>query len=280
MDVLVRKRSAYSSAFYSILGFIRFLCLCCSQPEVEQHRQIATLQVFWLPFRTGLMGAIRLAPARGHFFSLLRSPMSELRLQPIIELETRETLGFELLAGKHCCPGWVDSQWHQWYVTMADQLNRHAPASSLVFINVDSRQIVDPVIRASLENLMVARKCVVEWTEHESDYDTHASAIRWLRSWSARGVDIAVDDIGHGADGIGRVLSVQPAYAKLDAGLVRRGVENGEMRLLSHLHTLFSSLGCEVIAEGIETEDDAVHCRSAGIRYGQGFYFGCGSIPA
>lgn len=86
---------------------------------------------------------------------------------------------------------------------------------------------------------------------------------------------IAVDDIGSdfGFDGIGRVLRVLPRYAKIDMGVLWRSRKPDGMDILRHINALLLGLGCQVIAEGIETQDDLLRCLAGGIEMGQGFFF-------
>ena len=88
------------------------------------------------------------------------------RLEPIVDLVSDETLGFELLAGADRCPDWTDDGWRTWYARMADLFRAHIPASVRIFVNVDAHQALDPVIIEGLLAIPGRDRLVVEWTEH------------------------------------------------------------------------------------------------------------------
>ena len=199
------------------------------------------------------------------------------RLQPIVDLQTSGTLGCELLAGDRCCPDWGDVEWRAWYARLDQMLSARTPPD-LVFVNVDAAQLCDPAIVDNLERAVLSGSCVIEWTERFASAQQTDQAVAALRRLAARGVPIAIDDVGEGIDGIGRALLVLPRYAKLSASLVRRGRDGDAIGLLRHVNDLFAGMGCAVIAEGIETPEDAARCRTAGIRYGQGSHFGLGHL--
>ena len=193
-----------------------------------------------------------------------------------MDLRTGDLLGCELLAGTPCCPAWREPQWLNWYAQMHETLTACVPPGLLVFVNVDTTQLCDSAIVAHLERALVSRACVLEWTERHASTEQVDHAVAILRALEAQGIPIAVDDVGDGSDGIGRTLRVLPRYVKLGMALVHRARDDGGMDFLCHVNDLFSSLGCGVIAEGIETADDAARCDAAGIRYGQGFHFDAG----
>lgn len=154
----------------------------------------------------------------------------------------------------------------------------HTPQDMRIFVNLDAEQACDTDLTQMLDRVIRERRCTLEWTEHWARPESHVTAAAVFRDYASRGVPIAVDDIGDGFDGIGRTLLVLPRFAKLGINLVHRGRTAGAA-YLSNLRGVFSGLGCDVIAEGIETTNDLALCRAAGIRYGQGFLFGDGALP-
>lgn len=204
--------------------------------------------------------------------------MPPFRLQPIIDLRSGNALGHELLAGRSCCPDWNDADWLDWYADVPAIIDRHATPESLVFVNVDAHQALHPEVFSGMLSIRQRDLCVIEWTEHcmrcaDRMPDVCAAFVTLRES----GFALAVDDVGDGFDGIGRTMRVLPKFAKLGTDLTWRGRELGP-DFLRQVRVLFESLGAQVIAEGIETLDDVDMIRKAGIRYGQGYQLGDGTV--
>jgi EAL domain-containing protein (putative c-di-GMP-specific phosphodiesterase class I) len=61
---------------------------------------------------------------------------------------------------------------------------------------------------------------------------------------------------------------------KVDRSFVTRMRSNGEnSELVRTIVTLGQNLGLDVIAEGVETEEQLAQLRGMGCKYGQGYYF-------
>lgn len=197
------------------------------------------------------------------------------RMQPIVHLASLRPVAHELLCGAVSCPNLDAQQWAGWYADM-DAILRKERSSLPVFINLDAPQASSPDLAWIAQALLENHSCVLEWTERiEADKRVYDAAAARFASWRERGVPIAVDDIGSdfGFDGIGRVLRVLPRYAKIDMGVLWRSRKPDGVDILRHVNALLVGLGCQVIAEGIETQDDLLRCLAAGIEMGQGFFF-------
>jgi EAL domain-containing protein (putative c-di-GMP-specific phosphodiesterase class I)/DNA-binding NarL/FixJ family response regulator len=117
------------------------------------------------------------------------------------------------------------------------------------------------------------RSLIVELTEHEpiDDYDAVRSALKRLGS----GVKLAIDDAGSGFASLRHIFALQPDYVKLDIEWVH-GIDRDPVRraLVSGLVYFGSETGCELIAEGIETDEELAALRGLGIQLGQGYLLG------
>jgi EAL domain-containing protein (putative c-di-GMP-specific phosphodiesterase class I)/DNA-binding NarL/FixJ family response regulator len=114
------------------------------------------------------------------------------------------------------------------------------------------------------------RPLIVELTEHEriDDYEAVRSALERL----GPNVKLAIDDAGSGFASLRHIFALQPAYVKLDMEWVR-GIDRDPIRraLVSGLVYFGAETGCELIAEGIETEEELTALRELGIQLGQGY---------
>jgi EAL domain-containing protein (putative c-di-GMP-specific phosphodiesterase class I) len=116
------------------------------------------------------------------------------------------------------------------------------------------------------------RRLILELTEHVpvDDYAALRKAIATLGN-----VELAVDDAGAGYASLRHILELRPTFAKLDISLVR-GIDADELRqaLAAGLVYFALSSGCHLIAEGVETEDEASVLRRLGVEFAQGYLFG------
>jgi EAL domain-containing protein (putative c-di-GMP-specific phosphodiesterase class I) len=90
------------------------------------------------------------------------------------------------------------------------------------------------------------------------------------------GVGIQVDDFGTGFSSISLLRDLPVSGMKLDRSFVATMMNpNGQDNALARgLSELAKSLGISGVAEGIETEEQAIALRDMGWTYGQGYYFG------
>ena len=117
------------------------------------------------------------------------------------------------------------------------------------------------------------RPIIVELTEHEriDDYD----AVRTAFARLGPEVRLAVDDAGSGYASLRHILSLQPAYVKLDMEWVRNiHLDPIRRSLVSGLAYFADATGCELIAEGIEAPEERQSLFALGVRLGQGFLLG------
>lgn len=103
------------------------------------------------------------------------------------------------------------------------------------------------------------------------DRDRAMPAVEALRSV---GIRLALDDAGTGPDTREVIEWMQPDYIKLDLSLVRN-IHKSLMKqeVLTTLISIGAPNRAEVIAEGIECEEEAKTVRETGARYGQGYLY-------
>jgi len=99
-----------------------------------------------------------------------------------------------------------------------------------------------------------------------------APAVQALRD---AGMLIAIDDVGFGSSCLESLVLLAPDILKIDKRCVI-GIDEDPPRI-EHLRRyvrIAHTLGCAVIAEGIETAGELAVVRSLGIEYGQGYFWG------
>jgi EAL domain-containing protein (putative c-di-GMP-specific phosphodiesterase class I) len=119
----------------------------------------------------------------------------------------------------------------------------------------------------------IRRPIVVEVTEHTAivNYPAFRAAMAALGPRTR----LAVDDAGAGFASLRHILELQPAFVKLDRWLVA-GLESDEARqaMIAGLRHFSRKVGCQLIAEGIETDREIAVLRSLDISLGQGYALG------
>lgn len=120
----------------------------------------------------------------------------------------------------------------------------------------------------------------VEVTEHaflgrSSDYVSRA-----LGLLNSAGVRIALDDFGTGHSSLSHLRDFPVDVVKIDRSFVERMNSDAEVRaIVSAVVSLAKSLQIDVVAEGVESQQQIRSLVKEGCRQGQGFYFG-GAVAA
>jgi EAL domain-containing protein (putative c-di-GMP-specific phosphodiesterase class I) len=105
-----------------------------------------------------------------------------------------------------------------------------------------------------------------------------AGAIAALR---AEGVPVCLDDFGAGGAAFRYLREFGVDYVKIDGLYVRAAARSARERgFVASMVELAGAVGARVIAEMVETEEQARLMRELGVQYGQGWVFGRpGSLP-
>ena len=219
--------------------------------------------------------------------------------QPIVRLDDRAVAGFEALARwNHPKLGRLSPAE---FITIAEEtglivelglsvLDRAARQLSawqrtlrrrdslFCSINVSSRQLLRhdlisdlrtvlsrvPLTRGSLK-LELTESVVMESPEH---------AAQMLQRIRELGAGLALDDFGTGYSSLSYLQRFPFDTIKIDQSFVRTTAKGTRPVILRSIITLAHDLGMDVVAEGAETDSDAVELFQLGCEYAQGFVFG------
>lgn len=147
----------------------------------------------------------------------------------------------------------------------------------LLFLNLDA-SILDNVwgseylMRQSQRYGINPQNIVVEINETKvQDGEALKAFITFYRK---AGFLIALDDVGAGFSNLDRIPIVKPDIIKVDIGLVRN-IQNDyhKQEVVKSLIRLATQIGAMVVAEGVETEEEAIETLRLGVNMIQGFYF-------
>jgi EAL domain-containing protein (putative c-di-GMP-specific phosphodiesterase class I) len=151
------------------------------------------------------------------------------------------------------------------------------PDELLLFLNLDLVGQPEPeALPDELERLVAQRgvattSVAVEFLEARlDDVARFASLAGALR---ARGFLVVLDDVGAGHSNLDRIPLFRPDVIKIDRGLIT-GVDADyyKQETLKSLVGLSRRIGALVVAEGIETEGEAITALELGVDLLQGFY--------
>jgi EAL domain-containing protein (putative c-di-GMP-specific phosphodiesterase class I) len=84
---------------------------------------------------------------------------------------------------------------------------------------------------------------------------------------------LSIDDFGTGYSSLSYLHRFPLNYLKIDRSFVTRLTTENDNAIVRTISTLARNLGMEVIAEGIETEEQYRQLKMLGCEYGQGFLF-------
>ena len=101
-----------------------------------------------------------------------------------------------------------------------------------------------------------------------------------LRALREMGVDIAIDDFGTGYSSLGYMARLPVNLLKIDRSFISRMTQDSDnLEIVSTIISLAHSLRMKVVAEGVETEEQARILKLLRCDEMQGFYF-CRPVPA
>jgi EAL domain-containing protein (putative c-di-GMP-specific phosphodiesterase class I) len=144
--------------------------------------------------------------------------------------------------------------------------------SGYLSINFSPSTLLDPRCLELFAELPLER-IVLELSEHDriDDYELLATVLNPLR---AKGLRLAIDDVGAGFSSLRHIVVTAPDMIKLDRSIVHGiGSDPVLQTLVNALVDFGHGSGARVVAEGVETKEDAIALRSAGADYAQGWYF-------
>lgn len=273
-------------------------------PVSYTHAHIDRLMCLFLPAGLGLgiaFTAVILLLTRRHLSlhseiqSALRRKQFYLLYQPIMDLHNGRCIGAEALIrwrrpdGKFIAP--------DEFIRVAEKSSLIRRVTSFVIDTVGEEtssllksmpdfhiginfSSLDLQEKETLEHLMrmvsnagiASSNIMVEATEHGW---MNAEAMRDIVSaFRAYGLQVAIDDFGTGYSSLSYLANFDLDYLKIDKSFVDTlGTDAVTSHVALHIIEMAKSLHLQMIAEGVETEQQARILRDRGVQYAQGWLF-------
>ncbi len=210
--------------------------------------------------------------------------------QPVVNIRTREILGYEILGRSRL----VGLETPHAMFQAAAQLNLEVELSTImrlegirascefpepphVFINTHPAELAgDKLLEAVATLRMVAPSQRITVEIHEAAV-TDVSTMRQFRDGlDELGCRLAFDDFGSGQNRLVELAEVRPHYLKFDRQMICDIDKSAQQRrqMLAGLVKIVKDLEVVPLAEGVETEGEAEVCRELEFELAQGFYYG------
>jgi EAL domain-containing protein (putative c-di-GMP-specific phosphodiesterase class I) len=147
-----------------------------------------------------------------------------------------------------------------------------------IAVNFSAKQFIQPNLVEQVKQVLVETQLdpgslKIEFTESVAMQDAERTT-RILSELKALGLGTSIDDFGTGYSSLSYLIRLPLDVLKLDRSFVSRMDKNKESRQIVHtIISLADNLGMDVVAEGIETVEQADELKSLGCQYAQGYFF-------
>lgn len=140
-------------------------------------------------------------------------------------------------------------------------------------LHVTDEKLLDGLLERLAESAIDPARLSFEVTETSVIADFRR-ARRWLAAARAAGITVALDDFGTGYSSLSLLSELPLDGVKVDLSFVRDMMHSAEARaVVSATVELAAALNLEVVAEGVEREEQATALRDLGVHRAQGFLY-------
>lgn len=221
------------------------------------------------------------------------------RFQPIVNLRTGCTLGYEALSrGPEGSALFSPTELFEQaeasgqLMTLEHLCRETAIASAVqyaiqdhLFLNITPTVIEDPAFQTGLTQKVLAehgltpQQIILEITERSAIYNFNAFR-RSIDHYRRQGFGIAIDDAGAGYSSLQAIAELNPDYIKIDRSLIA-GVDQSPLKqnMVKALVDIAQACRAKVIGEGVETLPELLSLLQLDVDYAQGYYLARPTVP-
>lgn len=276
-----------------------------SVPTYLQHTNLALHQAKRTARGSFILYTEELAGAVTERFRVLQTVTNALaegriepHYQPIVRLDTKEIVGLEALCRVRMADGQVVSAGmfaealqdaslgHKLTDTMLKQVARDMRSwreqdipLAYVSINVSMADFDQGDLRARIAQSFSQEKVpptqvVVEVTETVYMDERDRKVAQTIEDMRSDGLLVALDDFGTGYASLTHLLNFPVDIVKIDKTFVDRMSGGPGEVIIKALLGMAGGLGVRMVAEGVETTDQALRLQRLGCGFAQGYLFG------
>ena len=270
------------------LGRIAFLFIpLCLIASVFFSIVLTLLAIHYLSAKSSLYGALK----RNELFVLY---------QPIVDLHTRRWVGAEALVRWRRADGSLVGP--EVFIPLAEEhriiqkitqrvislVFRDAPdflriaPNFHISINLSSADLQSENLVAQLQGELQRASLPAQFLHLEATergFVNTASGRKVIHDLRALGIAVAIDDFGTGYSSLSYLEAFELDYLKIDKSFIsvfvnEQGEINPDSQMTSHIIDIAKSLQLQMIAEGVENENQAAQLHRRGVQFAQGWLFG------
>lgn len=148
-----------------------------------------------------------------------------------------------------------------------------------VAVNLSARQFLSRNLAVTVSDVLEETGCPPGWIELEITesllLEDNDGVRKTLAAFREMGITVAIDDFGTGYSALSYLARFPIDILKIDRSFISRLAENGHhAELVKAILSLARSLKQNVVAEGVETMDQAAFLRSQNCYSAQGYLYG------
>lgn len=232
--------------------------------HLEDALKSGEIKVYYQPIHAARTGKIVLAEALTRWFSCEFGSISPAKFIPVLEESGYITR--------------LDSFVYHTVYELLEKRQKEGKRNVDIDVNLSRMDLMDKNIMDSILNDVKTSELPrgsISYEITESAYAGISQAgNRFLEEMHAAGAKLLVDDFGSGVSSFSTIRDYDFDILKLDMGFVRNiGLNRKNNNIIISLIELAHRLDLKVIAEGVETKEQADFLRENGCDYFQGYYF-------